>query len=236
MRGVLSAVSASAAPAYAEYLARQGITVWMPRPSAVERLAAGRGNPILHVLASARASTRRAILRLFPQPEAGLLSGILVGDEGAYPELKAFRHRHQFIVAISGFNLSLLSAAVLAAFGAGWAPARAWASAAVILGYTDGRGLSGYPLGDASLGLAARRLGRLNHGLTSPSRRSCSPVRADVAGRHWLPALICRTRDDGPAPPSRRPRRRCAVGAKVKVGLHWRPNFERWLPRRQRCL
>jgi competence protein ComEC len=56
-----------------------------------------------------RTHVHKAILRLFPEPEASLLSGILLGKESGIPPdlLEAYnRTGTTHIIAISGFKLS----------------------------------------------------------------------------------------------------------------------------------
>lgn len=173
-----------------ESLARAGATTWMPRPSAVQRLQAGQGNPILQVLLAVRERAEAAIRRLYPDPEAALLTGILLGDESRIPEsmrrdFAATGTSH--IVAISGFNLALLTGALISVTGR-WLGARrgALASAAAVVGYTALVGAAP-PVSRAAvtslLALAARRIGRMSDGLASLAL-------SGVVLTAWNPLLI----------------------------------------------
>ncbi|MGH2605428.1 MAG: ComEC/Rec2 family competence protein, partial [Anaerolineales bacterium] len=157
-----------------ESLARAGVTSWMPRPAAVQRLQVRQGNPILQVLMAVRERAESAIRRLYADPEAALLTGILLGDESRIPEsmrrdFAATGTSH--IVAISGFNLTLLTGALVSVTGR-WLGARrgALASAAAIVAYTALVGAAP-PVSRAAvtalLALAARRIGRMSDGLAS---------------------------------------------------------------------
>ncbi|MCJ7707148.1 MAG: DUF4131 domain-containing protein, partial [Anaerolineales bacterium] len=69
---------------YREYLARQGIRSLMPY-ALVTRLAVRQANPVLQALYDFRTRTLSTIYTLFPDPEASLLAGILLGDESGIP-------------------------------------------------------------------------------------------------------------------------------------------------------
>lgn len=97
---------------YRDYLARQGVhsTIHYPRILLVERNAA---NPFIAVVQSFRGRAYRVLNRLFPQPEASLLAGILLGMDDDIPSelVRAFRDTGTaHIIAISGFNIAILAA------------------------------------------------------------------------------------------------------------------------------
>ena len=96
---------------YRDYLAGRGIYSYMAYPYArlEER---GTGSPILTAIYSLRSAAYRQLDRIFPQPEAGLLSGILLGIENDIPAdlERAFQDTGTtHIIAISGFNIAILS-------------------------------------------------------------------------------------------------------------------------------
>lgn len=171
-------------------LARSGVASWMPRPSAVQRLQVRQGNPIAQILFAVRDRAEGAIRGLYSDPEAALLAGILLGDESRIPEstrrdFAATGTSH--IVAISGFNLALLTGALVSISGR-WLGARkgALASAAAIIAYTVLVGAAP-PVSRAAvtalLALAARRIGRMSDGLASLAL-------SGVALTAWNPLLL----------------------------------------------
>ncbi|MBI4762667.1 MAG: ComEC/Rec2 family competence protein [Chloroflexi bacterium] len=96
---------------YREYLARQGIHSYMPT-AAVTVLPKQAGNPLLRALYAFKERSLTNIYRLFPDPEASLLAGILLGvDTGLTKELQqAFKNTGTaHIIAISGFNISIIA-------------------------------------------------------------------------------------------------------------------------------
>lgn len=99
-------------------LARQGV-VGMFSAREWARLSAGAGNPLLGALYRLRGHLRERLRALLPDPEAGLLLGILLGDESEIPrevETAFARAGLSHIVAISGYNIALLTALALTAF------------------------------------------------------------------------------------------------------------------------
>ncbi len=97
---------------YKNYLARQGVYSLMNLP-AVTVLAEGQGQPLYHAIFAFKSRAQAAINRLIPDPQAALLSGILLGDDnGLPPDLAdAFRATGMtHIIAISGFNIAILIA------------------------------------------------------------------------------------------------------------------------------
>jgi competence protein ComEC len=106
-------VTPSASPtgfSYREYLARQDVYSSMPY-AAARRTGHTTGSWLLGGIYTLRARAYATVNQLFPQPEAGLLSGILLGiDQDLSPELYgAFRDTGTaHIIAISGFNIAIL--------------------------------------------------------------------------------------------------------------------------------
>ncbi len=97
---------------YREYLERQGIYTTL-QPEEIQRLGSGYGNPLLAALYRLRERLLALTYRLYPDPEASLLAGILLGVEsGIPPDVKAaFQDSGTaHIIAISGFNIAILSA------------------------------------------------------------------------------------------------------------------------------
>jgi len=100
---------------YADYLGRQGVFSIM-RNAGVAVVDAGHGNALISTLIRLRLTVQRHIASALPEPQAGLLTGILLGDEdGISPGLKdAFaRVGASHVVAISGFNMVVVSGIVI---------------------------------------------------------------------------------------------------------------------------
>ncbi len=103
---------------YADYLARQGVFSIM-RNASIEVLASGYGSPLQALLIRFKQALRDNINRALPEPQAGLLVGILLGDEqGISPALERDFRRvgASHIIAISGFNMVVISAIVMRVF------------------------------------------------------------------------------------------------------------------------
>ena len=100
---------------YADMLARSGVYSILKDASA-EVLHSGEGNPLLAVLFTLKSRARTNIARSLPEPAAGLLSGILLGDTRSLPPdvAEAFnRVGASHIIAISGFNMAVVSGVVM---------------------------------------------------------------------------------------------------------------------------
>jgi competence protein ComEC len=63
---------------YRDYLARKGVFSILKKPQ-VRVLGRGRGNPLKHFLLSLRERAHKVLLSVYPEPEASLLAGILLG-------------------------------------------------------------------------------------------------------------------------------------------------------------
>jgi competence protein ComEC len=104
---------------YADYLARRGIYAYMPFARA-SLLESGYGHPVLAAIYGFKTRAFEATRQIFPDPEASLLAGILLGIEsGIPPDLQdAFRNTGtSHIIAISGFNITIIAAIFLSLFG-----------------------------------------------------------------------------------------------------------------------
>ncbi len=103
---------------YADYLGRQGVFTIMPNAS-LERESIGHGNPLVADMLKLKKIVRKLIESALPEPQAGLLTGILLGDErGISPDLEEAFERvgASHIIAISGFNMIVVSAIVMRVF------------------------------------------------------------------------------------------------------------------------
>ncbi len=96
---------------YRDYLAREGIRSYMPSADAT-LLPGSEGNPIVAAIYALKEKSLDNIYRLFPDPEASLLAGILLGiDSGLSGALQqAFKNTGTaHIIAISGFNIAIIA-------------------------------------------------------------------------------------------------------------------------------
>lgn len=160
---------------YRDYLARQGIHSLIT-DAAVKTLATGGGNPILRMLFSIRQQAHAVILAMMPAPEAPLLAGILLGlENGIAPDAQEAFNRTgtTHIIAISGFNITILAGFVIALFGKWLGRRRGMAAAGVVvLLYTILVGADAAVVRAAIMGgitLLARAIGRQTFAFASLS-------------------------------------------------------------------
>jgi competence protein ComEC len=102
--GQLTAPPEFATFSYADFLARQGVYSMIDRPQ-VKVLEHDRGNPILSIVYGFRDRAYVVIQQILPEPQASLLSGILLGVDAGLPvvvqeDFRATGTTH--IIAISG--------------------------------------------------------------------------------------------------------------------------------------
>ncbi len=112
---------------YRDYLARQGILTWIPNAE-VERLSSGHGEPFRHALYALKARAHDLIAGAIPEPQSSLLVGILLGVEtGISPEVRdAFNATgSSHVIAISGFNMTLIAGLISRGLGLLWPRRRA---------------------------------------------------------------------------------------------------------------
>jgi competence protein ComEC len=69
---------------YRAYLARQGVHVQLRWPDA-DVIATGKGRPWMHAIYALKQRAHTVVNAVFPEPEASLLSGILLGIEHGIP-------------------------------------------------------------------------------------------------------------------------------------------------------
>jgi competence protein ComEC len=124
---------------YKDYLAREGVYSLMPFASAY-KIGEGAGDLFWQSTYAVREAGLDAIRRLYPATEGALIAGILLGDESGLSEniKQAFNDtgtRH--IVAISGFNISIIAGALLAVARLRLAPRHAvWLAGTGVALYT----------------------------------------------------------------------------------------------------
>lgn len=106
---------------YADFLARQGVYSIMTN-AAVEVVSSGHGSTFYSTIYDLRRQANDLINDALPEPSAGLLTGILLGNErGISPELADDFSRvgASHVVAISGFNMVIIAGVVMALLNPG---------------------------------------------------------------------------------------------------------------------
>jgi competence protein ComEC len=174
--GEMEAPTGENSSSYRQYLAGQGIYAMLRNPQA-ELLQTGRGNPVLRAIYSVKEHAQKIVRLIYPDPEASLVEGILLGnDSGLSPEVaNAFRATSTtHIIAISGFNIGIIAALFSTLFGKLLgSKRRVWAaglSIAGILFYTILVGAGASVVRAAIMGglsLFACQIGRRQDGLNS---------------------------------------------------------------------
>jgi competence protein ComEC len=99
---------------YRDYLARQGIHS-MIQYGRITLLSHGHGDPFHRLVYAVKDHLQATIARLFPEPSASLLTGILLGVDTGIPrslleDFNATSTTH--IIAISGFNIAIVAGAI----------------------------------------------------------------------------------------------------------------------------
>jgi competence protein ComEC len=158
---------------YRDYLAGQGIHAYMSRTE-VTRLPGAGGNPIRRAIYGFKDKALENIYLIFPDPEASLMAGILLGvDTGLSPDLQqAFKDTGTaHIIAISGFNIAIIAGLFFTFFSRAFGQLRG--SIFAILGislYTFLVGADAAVVRAAIMGsisLLVMQLGRRNDGLNA---------------------------------------------------------------------
>lgn len=117
MKGILDLPQNSETFAYDNYLSRFSIYTTM-RASVIEQVSAGHKHPVMAGLIYLREAFEAQINRVFPEPQASFLAGLLTGSRRGMPEhlTDAFRTTGlTHIVAISGFNITIIIAIITGA-------------------------------------------------------------------------------------------------------------------------
>lgn len=173
LRGRLKTPPSDEEFSYRDYLARQGIHSYMT-DAEVTRLPGNGGNPIVAAIYALKEKSLRNIYRLFPDPEASLLAGILLGVDTGLPAplQQAFKNTGTaHIIAISGFNIAIIAGIFIALFSRLLGPRRG--AVAAVLGisfYTFLVGADPAVVRAAIMGtfsLFAMQVGRRQQGLNT---------------------------------------------------------------------
>jgi competence protein ComEC len=109
---------------YRNYLAHQAIYSYFncgyDKDVCVQILQRDQGSPLWRAIYALRQRGVEVIYLLFPDPEASLMAGILLGVEGGIPEpvQRAFNDTGtSHIIAISGFNFAIIAGLFVGFFG-----------------------------------------------------------------------------------------------------------------------
>ena len=163
---------------YREYLKRQNIYAYMSRAE-VEVLASNQGNALFRIIFALKTRALEILYQLWPDPEASLLAGILLGVESGISDhvQKAFRETGTtHVIAISGFNITIVAGffsrffsrflnprkgALAAMLGIGFYTLLVGADAAVVRAAVMG-----------GLSIFAQQIGRRQHGLNAAALAS----------------------------------------------------------------
>jgi len=104
---------------YQNYLARYGIYSVVYYPKEVKIFAGNFGSPALQAIYRFKHRFQDSLLGALPEPHASLASGILLGRQGNFNQqlLDAFnRVGLTHIIAVSGFNITIIAVVILALF------------------------------------------------------------------------------------------------------------------------
>jgi competence protein ComEC len=173
LRGRLESLPPNQDFSYEDYLIRLGTVSYMLSPE-ITLLPGFGGNPIQGGIYALKENSLKEVYRLFPDPEASLQAGILLGvDAGLAASLQqSFRDTGTaHMLAISGFNISLIAGILLLLFNR-ILPMYA-AAVAAILGITFYTVLAGaggavvLAAGLATISLLAVQFGNRLSGLSS---------------------------------------------------------------------
>ncbi|MBN2045929.1 MAG: ComEC/Rec2 family competence protein [Anaerolineales bacterium] len=158
---------------YQQYLAHQHIYGYMPY-TAAEVINKGNGNTLLAGLYAFKQRALSLAYTFLPDPEASLLAGIVLGIESGIPDEvdQAFKDTGTtHVIAISGFNITIVSGLFAILFGRLLGARRGAAAAlAAITIYTVLVGADAAVVRAAIMGglsLFAGQIGRRQHGFNS---------------------------------------------------------------------
>jgi competence protein ComEC len=164
---------------YRDFLKRQNVYVYLPNAE-IKRLAVDAGgNELIKRIYRLRTKSLENIYQLWPDPEASLLAGILLGVETGISDRvqKAFRETGTtHVIAISGFNITIIAGIFSRVFRRLLNPRKGALAAVVGIGlYTLLVGADAAVVRSAVMGvlsIIAQQLGRRQHGLNAAALAS----------------------------------------------------------------
>ena len=158
---------------YRDYLAGQGILAYIPDASAT-RLPFTGGNHLLRLVYAFKEKAIDHIYSIFPDPEASLLAGILLGNDNGLPASLQQAYNNTgtaHIIAISGFNIAIIASLLVTLFSRLLGQRRGAITAVLgIAAYTILVGASPSVVRAAFMGglaILAQQLGRRQNGLNT---------------------------------------------------------------------
>jgi competence protein ComEC len=164
---------------YQVYLKRQSIYAYLPKADITVLEPEIGGNILLRGIFQMRTRALARIYQLWPDPEASLLAGILLGVESGIADQvqKAFRETGTtHIIAISGFNITIVAGLFSRFFSRLLNPRQGALAAVIGIGlYTLLVGADAAVVRAAVMGtlsLIARQIGRRQHGLNAAALAS----------------------------------------------------------------
>ncbi|MEA3351755.1 MAG: ComEC/Rec2 family competence protein [Chloroflexota bacterium] len=173
LRGLLQTPPEDEAFSYRDYLARQGVYSYVSR-SRVGIIETGQGSPVLRTIFKLKERAHDTVYKLWPDPEASLFAGILLGIETGIPQpvKEDFKNTGtSHVIAISGFNITIVAGIFAAFFGRFLDPRKgAIAAATGIAIYTILVGADAAVVRSAIMGgfsLFASQVGRRQHGINT---------------------------------------------------------------------
>ena len=119
LRGHLQTPPSGEDFSYQDYLAHQGILAYIPDAEAT-LMPFRAGNPVLRLVYAFRTYAVGRVYVIFPEPEAALLAGILLGDDNGMPAALQQAYVNTgtaHIIAISGFNIAIIAGLFVLLFG-----------------------------------------------------------------------------------------------------------------------
>jgi competence protein ComEC len=135
LRGKLQTPPEDEQFSYRDYLAGKNIYSYMPITEATH-LSEDGGNLVLKAMYAFKEKSIANIYQIFPDPEASLLAGILLGvDSGLSNDIqRAFKNTGtSHIIAISGFNIAIIAGVFTGLFSRWFGPRRGAAVAVVVI-------------------------------------------------------------------------------------------------------
>ncbi len=124
---------------FSSYYKKEGIGLVMSFPE-IELLATGKGNPVKSFLFNFRDSIKDGFKKVLPFDQAAFLSGLTLGDTSEFSdefEEKLRLTGTSHLVALSGYNISIIVKTITVALGSWWLARRFrfLISVLVILGF-----------------------------------------------------------------------------------------------------